>query len=139
MRFRGVFGQTPPRRRGGQALQEKGAKAVVMVVPDSTYKVIRRYARRSSISISGEKIQGPTGIYISQTAASQFLPSKKMDMAGIQAALNTSAEVPNLKLKKKKFALESDVEMTSKEASNVLKTQVFLYEADMERLETAYK
>ncbi|MEO1803565.1 MAG: M28 family peptidase [Bacteroidota bacterium] len=107
-------------RKRKQALQEKGAKAVVMVVPDSTYKVIRRYARRSSISISGEKIQGPTGIYISQTAASQFLPSKKMDMAGIQAALNTSAEVPNLKLKKKKFALESDVEMTSKEASNVL-------------------
>ncbi|MEL6135399.1 MAG: M28 family peptidase, partial [Bacteroidota bacterium] len=114
------FGFVQTLRDRREALVEKGAKAVMMVVPDSTYKVIRRYARRSSISISGEKIQGPTGIYISETSAQNFLSNKKMDMAAIQAALNTSAELPKLKLKKKKFEMESDVEMTSKEASNVL-------------------
>ncbi|MCI4670706.1 MAG: M28 family peptidase [Bacteroidia bacterium] len=101
-------------------LIEKGAKAVLIGVPDSSYKIIKRYSRRSSSEISASPRRGSPLIFLQDETLAQILNNGKKTIPEIREALAGNASIPKNKLKKKSFSMTADVDFKSKEASNVM-------------------
>jgi len=101
-------------------LVEMGAKAVIIGVPDSTYKVLNRYSRRPRTIISPNQERGFPLFYFQDETLAQILTKGKKTMPELREKLAENDKLPKTKLKNKRFALEAQVDFESKEASNVL-------------------
>ncbi|MDW3646156.1 MAG: M28 family peptidase [Bacteroidia bacterium] len=104
-----------------KAIEAKGAKAMIMILPSDMDKTIRRYARKRSFEISASSETGMPEIFMGSAMGSDLLKLAKGKLNKLQEALAENATPPKLKLDKvSDFSLSSDVDFTSTAASNVL-------------------
>ncbi|MEM7375410.1 MAG: M28 family peptidase [Bacteroidota bacterium] len=103
-----------------EGVENAGAKAMLMIVPDKTYKTISRFARRRSMRISDGKDSGIPLIFVQESAAASLFQKAKIDPAVLMDQLATSDELPKVKLRKSSFKLTAKVDRTSNKAMNVL-------------------
>ncbi|MEM6802365.1 MAG: M28 family peptidase [Bacteroidota bacterium] len=102
-------------------LEEKGAKAMVMVIPADMDKTVRRYARKRSFEISPSPEMGMPELFLGSAMGAELLKLAKGKLNKIENELATSATPPKLKMDKiTDFRLEADRESSSTAASNVL-------------------
>ncbi|MEO0900414.1 MAG: M28 family peptidase [Bacteroidota bacterium] len=115
-----LFGQIKSLKARGEALIAKGAKGVIASIPDSVYKIMARYSRTRSTSISAKpQAEAPFLMFQDQDIANLLTKGKK-SIPELREAMVSSATLPKTKLKKKNMVLKADVEFKSKSASNVL-------------------
>lgn len=107
-------------RARADAFKEAGAAAVIMMMPDSVYKIMGRYARRTSMQVSDGESRAMPLIYASEAMGSTILQASKTNLDKVKASLATEAKPPKMKLKKVDLTLTADVKRTRKEASNIL-------------------
>ena len=104
-----------------KAIEAKGAKAMVMIMPADMDKTIRRYARKRSFQISNTSETGMPEIFMGSAMGSDLLKLAKGKLNKLEEALAENAAPPKLKLDKvTDFSLSSDVDFSSTAASNVL-------------------
>ncbi|MEL6253172.1 MAG: M28 family peptidase [Bacteroidota bacterium] len=104
-----------------EAIEERGAKAMIMILPADMDKTIRRYARKRSFQISASPDIGMPEIFMGSAMGSDLLKLAKGKLNKLEEALSKSATPPNLKLDKvADFKLSSDIDFNSTAASNVL-------------------
>ncbi|MEM6348906.1 MAG: M28 family peptidase [Bacteroidota bacterium] len=101
-------------------LEARGASAVITVLSDQAYKIIKRFAGRSRTITSDSEDGGMGQVYVSEAVGEALLNAAKTSMAKVKAELETSASVPKLNFKKAKFTYSCDVDISSDPAENVL-------------------
>ena len=102
------------------AVEEAGAKALLMIVPDKTYKTISRFARRTSMKISDGGASAMPVFFIKESATDEMFANAKADAGELKSQLTESDKVPKARLKKTSFSLRANVERSSNPAMNVL-------------------
>lgn len=101
-------------------LEARGAAAVITILPDQAYKVIKRFAGRSRTITSDSEGGGLGQVYVSEKVGDALLKTAKSSLAKAKAKLEDNAAVPSLNFKKAKFAYEADVNVSSDPTENVL-------------------
>lgn len=107
-------------RSRGEAYKAAGAKAFMLILPDSIFTVVKRFAGRSSMSITGEQTITMAGIYLSETAGNYLLGLAKGKAENLKEELALSDKPAVLDFKKANFSLSADVQGSVKSGENVL-------------------
>lgn len=103
-----------------EALAERGAAGVLLVMPDSLFKVLKRYTRRAATSIDAEPQPPMPIVYVSEQLGQALLQAGKSDLESVREALNQQDKLPKVKLNKADLAVQTTQTFDSKSASNVL-------------------
>lgn len=103
-----------------EVVEQAGAKALLMIVPDKTFKTISRFARRRSMRISDGTSTGMPLFFVQQSAAAGMFETAKVDPTSLMAQLSESDQLPKVKLKKTAFSMKAKVERNANQAMNVL-------------------
>ena len=101
-------------------IEDAGAKAMVMIVPDSMYSTFRRNARKTSFEVSISRGSRMPGIYLSQGMGKYLLKQMKGKPQKLMSTLRTVANPPSLKASQVSFRMVSEVDRKSVPAENVL-------------------
>lgn len=101
-------------------LEARGASAVITVLSDQAYKVIKRFAGRSRTITSDSEEGGMGQVYVSEAVGAALLKSAKSSMDKVKSSLENNASVPSLNFKKAKFKYTCEVNISSNPAENVL-------------------
>ncbi|MEL6591485.1 MAG: M28 family peptidase, partial [Bacteroidota bacterium] len=101
-------------------LEARGAGAVITILPDQAYKVIKRFAGRSRTITSDSEGEGLGQVYVTEKVGDALLKSARSSLSKAKANLENEAKVSALNFKKTKFAYEADVGVSSDPAENVL-------------------
>lgn len=102
------------------AFEEAGAKGMLLILPDSVFNIIKRYAGRGRTSITKSEAVTMAGIYISETMANYMFKLAKVKPEQLQAELATNEKPRVVTFKKANFKLDADVESSVKSGENVL-------------------
>ncbi len=115
-----LFSQIRSWRDRAKSLAEYGSEGVLMILPDSVFKVMKRYARSRSTSIDASATPGMPVVYISEDMGQQIIKTAKGNLDKIRKNLASDASLPKLKMQKVNLKVNTEAEFDSKEASNVL-------------------
>lgn len=115
-----LFGQIRAWKTRGLALAEHGATGVIMVVPDSVFRVLKRYSRSNSTEIGAEPTPGTPLIYASEAMGEAMLKAGKTSLEKVRGKLDQSPDLPRVKTDRIRLVATSEMNFSSKEASNVL-------------------
>ncbi|MDX2250399.1 MAG: M28 family peptidase [Bacteroidia bacterium] len=107
-------------RRRGETYKAAGAKAFMIILPDSVFETVKRFAGRGSMSITGEPTASMAGLYLSETMGNYLLGLGKGKPENLKKELETSDIPATLDFKKAGFSLNADVETSVKSGENVL-------------------
>ena len=105
-------------RRG--PIEAAGAKALLMIVPDKSYKTISRFARKTSMKISDGGPGRMPVFFIQESASTELFAKAKADHKELMVQLAESDKIPKTKLKKSRVSLKAEVNRASTPAMNVL-------------------
>ena len=103
-----------------EELEKRGAKAMIMILPEDMTRTMKRYARRSSFQISDKPEPGMPAIYLTPEMGKQFLTIVKAKQEKLEEALAKSAKPETLKFDKLDFSLAAETEWNSVPAENVM-------------------
>jgi hypothetical protein len=103
-----------------EALADRGAAGVLMVMPDSIFNVLKRFTRRSATSTDSSDTPPMPIIYVSEKMGQALLTAGKSDLSELRNALNQSADLPKVKLKKATLTVATKQTFSSQSAANVL-------------------
>ncbi|MDX2283979.1 MAG: M28 family peptidase [Bacteroidia bacterium] len=103
-----------------ESVEAAGAAAMLLLLPDTVYNAVRRFASSRSSSISGEEEQEFPVLIVSESLGKQLLEAAGQDWAQLAGQLKTSDAVPALDFKKAKFSFSCVSDGGSKPAMNVL-------------------
>ena len=101
-------------------LEKRGAKAMIMILPEEMTKTMKRYARRSSFQISDNSEPGMPGIFLTPDMGNQLLATLKVKQEKLEDALAKSPKPDQLKFDKLTFSLTADTDWSSVPAENVM-------------------
>ena len=102
------------------AIEDAGAEVLLLIVPDSTYKTISRFARTQSMDI-GDKNEPPFPmLYVRESSVPDLFEGSKKTVAELHQMLHESDELPKTKLKKISMTQTAKITRTSTPAMNVL-------------------
>jgi hypothetical protein len=103
-----------------EGIEAKGAKAIVYVLPNQAFRVLKRFSRRSRVVASEESGDGTPMLGVTENVAEALFKTAKTDLSSVKSGLESSASVPALKFKKLNFSATCDVDKSSDAAENVL-------------------
>ncbi|GAB4408655.1 MAG: hypothetical protein OHK0039_11950 [Bacteroidia bacterium] len=103
-----------------EALAAAGARAVLIILPDSVYRPVSRYARRSFSGVSDGSKPGIPVLYLSESLGDALLTLAGADVPSLQLELATSDKPDKLRFKQADFALRASVQREALPAQNVL-------------------
>ncbi|MEL7341475.1 MAG: M28 family peptidase, partial [Bacteroidota bacterium] len=101
-------------------LEARGAAAVITILPDQAFKVIKRFAARPRTITTGSAEGGLGQVYVSEKVGNALLKTAKSSLEKAKANLEDKAKVASLNFKKAKFAYEAEVDVSSDPTENVL-------------------
>ncbi|RMG66666.1 MAG: M28 family peptidase, partial [Bacteroidetes bacterium] len=104
----------------GAALEARGAKAALILLPDSVFQPIARWQRRVSTSITdGDPAVFPI-LYLSESMGEALLQAGKSERNSLHADLAADATPAKLRWKKVDFSLTAAIQRQLTPTSNVL-------------------
>ncbi|MEM9983668.1 MAG: M28 family peptidase [Bacteroidota bacterium] len=115
-----LFSQIREWRDRAKSLSEFGSEGVLMVLPDSVFRVMKRYARSRSTSIDATPAASMPVVFISEDMGQQIIKTAKGNLDKIRKNLATDATLPKLKMQKVSLKVDTESELESKAASNVV-------------------
>ncbi|MEZ4824702.1 MAG: M28 family peptidase [Bacteroidia bacterium] len=107
-------------RSRGEAYKEAGAKAFMIILPDSVFNTVKRFAGRSSMSITGQPSVEMAGLYLSESMGNYLLGLAKAKPENLKKDLASSDKPAALEFKKAAFSLSAEVEASVKSGENVV-------------------
>jgi len=114
-----LFGKIQRWKKRHAPLIEKGAEGTLMVLPDSVFSIMRRYARKKSTTIDAENKASAPLLYVSEEMAQELFKASKSSLKKVQVAL-AEGKTPKVKWKPGALEVNSDQEFSSNSASNVM-------------------
>jgi hypothetical protein len=103
-----------------ERLAEQGAAGVVLVMPDSVFKILKRYTRNSAVSIDAEPTPPMPIVYVSEKMGQALFEAGKSSLEKVKSSLQASAELPEIKTNKIKLEASTQSSFESEWATNVL-------------------
>ena len=103
----------------GKMLADKGASGVLMILPDSSFKPLARYARNRSMQVTSNEAAAKPVIYISEKFAEALIKGGN-DLTSLKKALKKQAKIKDVALATKKLDFKAEIERENNTAENVV-------------------